>query len=46
MPDEELGKRANQPIEVISDLKRDISKLLISLDNPIVKSMTLESLTT
>lgn len=46
MPDEELRKRANQPIEVISDLKSDISKLLISLDNPIVKSMTLESLTT
>ncbi len=45
MPDEELGRKANQPIEVISGLKRDISTLLISLDNSTVKAMTLERLT-
>lgn len=45
MPDEELSRKANQPIEVISSLKRDISTLLISLDNSTVKAMTLERLT-
>lgn len=45
MPDEELSRKANQPIEVISGLKRDISTLLISLDNNTVKAMTLERLT-
>ncbi len=45
MPDEELSRKANQPIEVISGLKRDISTLLISLDNSTVKAMTLERLT-
>jgi hypothetical protein len=44
MPDEELGRKASQPIEIISDLKKDISTLLISLDNAIVKRMTLENL--
>ncbi len=43
MPDEELGRKANQPIEIISDLKKDISTLLVSLDNAVVKAMTLES---
>jgi hypothetical protein len=44
MPDEELCSKANQPIETIDELKKDISTLLISLDNAIVKSMTLEKL--
>lgn len=44
MPDEELGRKASQPIEIISDIKKDISTLLISLDNAIVKPMTLENL--
>lgn len=44
MPDEELGRKTNQPIEIISDLKKDISVLLISLDNAIVKPMTIEKL--
>lgn len=44
IPDEELGRKASQPIEIISDLKKDISTLLISLDNAIVKPMTLENL--
>jgi hypothetical protein len=44
MPDEELGRKASQPIEIISDLKKDISTLLISLDNAIVKPMILENL--
>ncbi len=44
MPDEELGMKTNQPIEVISDLKKDISTLLVSLDNAVVKAMTLESI--
>jgi hypothetical protein len=43
MPDEELGRKANQPIEIISGLKKDISTLLVSLDNAVVKTMTLES---
>ncbi len=43
MPDEELSRKANQPIEVISNLKKDISTLLVSLDNAVVKPMTLES---
>ncbi|MFZ3059918.1 MAG: LamG-like jellyroll fold domain-containing protein [Candidatus Methanoperedens sp.] len=43
LPDEELGRKANQPIEIISDLKKDISTLLVSLDNAVVKAMTLES---
>jgi hypothetical protein len=43
MPDEELGRKANQPTEIISDLKKDISTLLVSLDNAVVKAMTLES---
>jgi hypothetical protein len=43
MPDEELSRKANQPIETISDLKKDISTLLISFDNDVVKAMTLES---
>ncbi|MCZ7405106.1 MAG: hypothetical protein O8C67_09285, partial [Candidatus Methanoperedens sp.] len=43
MPDEELGRKANQPIEIISDLKKDISTLLVSLDNAVVKAMTLEN---
>lgn len=46
MPDEELGRKANQPIEIISDLKKNISTLLISLDNAIVSSITLEILAT
>lgn len=46
MPDEELRSKANQPMGAISDLKRDISTLLISLDNAIVKSMTLEKMAT
>ncbi len=41
MPDEELGRKANQPIVIISDLKKDISTLLVSLDNDVVKAMTL-----
>lgn len=44
MPDEELSRKANQPIEIISDLKKNISTLLISLDNDIVKPMTIEEL--
>jgi len=43
MPNEELSRKANQPIEIISELKKDISTLLISLDNDVVKAMTLES---
>jgi hypothetical protein len=43
MSDEELSRKANQPIETISDLKKDISTLLISFDNDVVKAMTLES---
>jgi hypothetical protein len=43
MPDEELSRKANQPIEIISDLKKDISTLLISFDNAVIKAMTLES---
>lgn len=46
MPDEELSRKANQPIEIISELKKDISTLLISLDNAVVKAMTLESVVT
>jgi len=46
MPDEELRSKVNQPMGSISDLKRDISTLLISLDNAIVKSMTLEKMAT
>ncbi|MGB2842068.1 MAG: right-handed parallel beta-helix repeat-containing protein [Halobacteriota archaeon] len=46
MPDEELRSKANQPVETISDLKRDISTLLISLDNAIVKSMTIAGVAT
>lgn len=44
MPDEELCRKANLPIKIISDLKKDISTLLISLDNTIVRPMTLERL--
>lgn len=46
MPDEELRSKANQPMETISDLKKDIATLLISLDNAIVKSMTIEGVAT
>lgn len=46
MPDEELSRRANQPLETISDVKKEISTLLISLDNAIVKSMTIERVAT
>jgi hypothetical protein len=46
MPDGDLCSKANQPMGTISDLKRDISTLLISLDNAIVKSMTLEKMAT
>lgn len=45
MRDEELGMKAGQPTNLILDLKRDISALLISLDNSTVKAMTLERLT-
>lgn len=44
LSDEELSSKAHQPIEIIPDLKKDISGLFISLDNDIVKSMTIESL--
>jgi len=44
MPDDELSRKTNQPIEIISDLKMGISALLIALDNATVKAMTLESL--
>lgn len=44
LSDEELSSKAHQPIEIIPDLKKDISALFISLDNDIVKSMTIESL--
>lgn len=43
MPDEELSRKAKQPAETISELKKDISTLLISLDNDVAKAMTLES---
>jgi parallel beta-helix repeat protein len=46
MPDEELSRKANQPLETISDVKKEISTLLISLDNAIVKSMTIERVAT
>ena len=46
MPDEELSRKTNQPIEIISDLKTGISTLLVSLDNAIVRPMTLEKLAT
>ncbi len=44
MPDEELSLKANQPVETTSNLKRDISTLLICLDNAIVKALTLEDI--
>jgi len=46
MPDDELSRKTNQPIEIISDLKMGISILLIALNNAIVKPMTLEKLAT
>jgi hypothetical protein len=46
MPDEELSRKTNQPNEIISDLKTGISTLLVSLDNAIVRPMTLGKLAT
>lgn len=46
MSNEELSQKANQPADVISNLKNDISTLLVSLDNAAVESMTLESVAT
>jgi hypothetical protein len=42
--DDELSRKANQPSEVISDLKTKISTLLVALNNVIVRGMKLENI--